>query len=71
MKKLITLSLLLVFSTFLLSQSTGMKVYQILQEKCATCHNNASPQTGLDLEGAGATIEQRYADVYNNIVDVT
>ncbi|MFT5802947.1 MAG: hypothetical protein ACI956_002771, partial [Nonlabens sp.] len=71
-KKIFTSSVLfLAFFTFLEAQSTGLKVYQVFQEKCATCHDNASPQSGLDLEGAGATEAARYADVYNNIVDAT
>lgn len=71
-KKIFTLTLLLSsLFTLLQAQSTGLKVYQIFQEKCVTCHSNASPQSGLNLEGSGATVNQRYADVYNNIVGVT
>jgi len=71
-KRIFTLSFLsLAFFSLLEAQSTGLKVYQIFQEKCVACHDNASPQSGLDLEGAGATEAARYADVYNNIVDAT
>lgn len=71
-KKFFTSSILfLAFFTMLEAQSTGLKVYQIFQEKCVACHDNASPQSGLDLEGAGSTQAARYADVYNNIVGTT
>ncbi len=71
-KKNFTLTVLSLFCfTIIQAQSTGLKVYQIFQEKCVACHDNASPQSGLDLEGAGATETARYADVYNNIVDAT
>lgn len=50
--------------------STGMRVYEIFQEKCISCHNPVDLTAGLDLEGSGATVDLRYADVYNNIVNV-
>ncbi|MEM9917040.1 MAG: T9SS type A sorting domain-containing protein [Bacteroidota bacterium] len=50
------------------TQSTYQSVYKILEEKCASCHGNASPQSGLDLEGSGATVSARAADVYDNLV---
>ena len=60
--------LLLLSGSFLFSQSTGLRVYQILQEKCATCHSNTNMEAGLDLEGQGTTLEARYMNVYNNLV---
>lgn len=73
MTKRITLSFLtLIFSVYWLSaQSTMVEVYNILESKCATCHSNSNPQSGLDLEGFGATAQDRAADVYNNIANVT
>lgn len=53
------------------SQSTALRVYDILQEKCATCHSHTDPQNGLDLEGGGATTEEKAADVYNNVFNIT
>ncbi len=47
--------------------STGMKVYQIFQQKCVSCHKNSNPQAGLNLEGAGATVQAKAADVYAKI----
>lgn len=71
-KKILTLSFLsLAFFSVLQAQSTGLKVYQIFQEKCVACHDNDSPQSGLDLEGSGFTPTLRFNDVYNNIVGVT
>ncbi|MCH2081234.1 MAG: T9SS type A sorting domain-containing protein [Saprospiraceae bacterium] len=64
----LNLFLLFIIPTFLKAQSTGLRVYEIMQEKCATCHNHADPQGGLDLEGAGANTSTKFADVYGNIV---
>ena len=59
---------LFIIPAFLQAQSTALRVYEIMQEKCATCHSNADPQGGLDLEGVGANISTKFADVYGNIV---
>lgn len=53
------------------AQSTAVEVYNILQAKCATCHSNASPAAGLDLEGSGTTINAKIQSVYNNTYEVT
>ncbi len=71
MKRNITLGLFLVFYFSGFTQSTGLRVYQIFQDKCATCHSNADPQSGLDLEGSGTTEIERAAAVYQNIVGVS
>ncbi len=55
----------------LLAQSTNISVFEIFQEKCVNCHNHNAPQSGLDLQGAGITIEAQASDVFNNIVNVT
>jgi hypothetical protein len=58
--------------TFLLSaQSTGLRVYEIFQEKCVSCHSHVSPESGLDLQGSGATAEARAAQVFQNIYQAT
>lgn len=67
---LTTVSLLFIFSCALQAQSTYARVYEIMQEKCVQCHNNADPEQGLDLEGAGATLQAKMLDVYNNVVGV-
>ena len=67
----ITLILSLFLINSLTAQSTSMEVYNIFQAKCASCHNNADPQSGLDLEGSGATVEMKALDVYNKIVNAT
>ncbi len=72
MNKLSTILFLLITNCFFLqAQSTTLAVYQIFQEKCAACHDNANPQSGLDLEGVGATELERALYVRNNIVGVT
>lgn len=68
---LYSLAFALLTSITLNAQSTSLRVYEILQEKCASCHSNANPQNGLDLEGSGATISQRATDVANNIKNIT
>lgn len=71
MKKLSTLFLACFFITVVGAQnSTSYQVYQLFQEKCVSCHNNASPEAGLDLEGAGSTDTDRMLDVRNNIVGI-
>ncbi len=72
MRIILTISL---FFTFGITQSlfgqTSMRVYEIMQEKCAGCHSNADPEAGLDLEGTGATTQLKAINVYNNIYQVT
>ncbi len=67
----ISFSCFLLITSLLPAQSTMVEVYNILQSKCVTCHNNANPQSGLDLEGSGSTVTQRAQDVFNNIVNVS
>ena len=63
--------LLLTFSVGMIqAQSTLVEVYNILQQKCATCHSNANPQSGLDLEGTGASVNARAQDVFGNISNI-
>jgi hypothetical protein len=57
--------------SLLSAQSTGLRVYEILQEKCISCHSHVSPESGLDLEGNGATVEIRAAQVRQNIYQIT
>ncbi len=56
---------------FLLShvnaQTTFDRVYQVFQQKCVQCHNHNDAVGTLDLEGAGATLAQKQADVYDNL----
>ena len=70
-KKLPPFIILLCFTYNLLAQSTNLRVFEIFQEKCISCHNHNAPQSNLDLEGAGITIEAQLADVYSNIVNVS
>jgi len=53
------------------AQSNGLKVYNIFQEHCITCHSNASPTAGLDLEGVGNTTASKWSNVYDNLIDQT
>ena len=47
---------------------TLMKVYDVLQQKCASCHSHAEPTAGLDLEGdPQSTFAERAAEVYDNL----
>ena len=69
--KLLSTLLFLAMGHFLLAQSTMLRVYEIFQEKCITCHDNASPQSGLDLEGSGASTLEKAQDVFGKIVEVS
>lgn len=66
------LSLLALTLTGLFAQeATSAAVYNILQDKCATCHSGADPEAGLDLQGTGSTVQARMQDVYTNIYQQT
>lgn len=68
MKKIITLlTICLGLASALSAQSTFDRVYEVFQSKCVQCHNTIDPAGGLDLEGAGANLVQKQADVYDNI----
>jgi hypothetical protein len=74
MKKTLVLGL----SAFLLSATASQaqqfgfaRLYNIFQAKCVSCHSNATPQQGLDLEGSGGSLSQKQTAVYNNLVNVT
>lgn len=56
------IALLLSINAF--SQNTYDEVYQIFQDKCATCHNSTNQTANLDLEGNGSTVQAKMADVY-------
>ena len=69
--KTLTLAIFLSFSIGLTAQSTNLRVFDIFQEKCVSCHGHNAPQSNLDLQGAGINIDAQLADVYDNIVNVT
>ncbi|GJM35599.1 MAG: hypothetical protein DHS20C18_46000 [Saprospiraceae bacterium] len=48
-----------------------LRVYQIFQEKCVSCHSNANPAAGLDLEGTGSTETERLLSVHAGLNNVT
>jgi len=72
MKSIVPTVLLLFFVHTLLAQdaSTSLRVYEILQNNCASCHSNENPRAGLDLEGSGATTLDKANAVYRNVVGV-
>lgn len=53
------------------AQSTAERVYNIAQSKCQSCHSYANPAGGLDLEGTGATLAEKMANVGVNIIDIS
>ncbi len=73
MKKIIPFTILILFTAQFSFGQTAMKVYDILQAKCATsgCHNTIDQEAGLDLEGTGATAADRLNVVYNNLLNST
>ncbi|MFK7810473.1 MAG: T9SS type A sorting domain-containing protein [Saprospiraceae bacterium] len=71
MQKLSTLLLCCLIAVFGKAQtSTSYLVYELFQDKCTSCHGNANPEAGLDLEGSGGTEVERMLDVRNNIIGV-
>ncbi len=67
---LLCFAILFTYSLFGQTQSTAIRVYEIFQEKCASCHSHSNPQAGLDLEGTGSSITAKAAHIYNNLVGV-
>jgi len=65
MKKDLLLIVLLLCSVSFVQAQTSLRVYQILQDNCVSCHNSASPAAGLDLQGSSAS------DMYDNVYEVT
>ena len=60
------------FALFFISQkssgqSAAIEVYQLFQTKCVQCHDHASPDGNLDLEGTGATLAIKSASVMNGL----
>lgn len=47
------------------------RIYNLFQSKCVSCHSNASPSGGLDLEGTGSNSTQKQQAVYANLVNVS
>ena len=71
-KLLILISCLFAYHSILAQdEATSLRVYEILQAKCASCHSNVDPRAGLDLEGSGNSIIEKALSVYNNVVGVT
>lgn len=73
MKKIRLSSALLFLVVFYLNAQTPthLRVYQLFQQKCVSCHDHASPEAGLDLQGTGATENARALNVYNKIYQKT
>lgn len=71
MKKITIILLAFCWFNFAFSQSTANRIYDILQSKCAGCHNNAAPAAQLDLEGSGATLSDRQVSVYQGLLNQT
>ena len=72
MKTILTTIIFCTLTTLrLTAQSTMIRVYEIFQQKCASCHSNANPQSGLDLEESGSTTQIRALKVRTNILNVT
>ena len=73
MKQFSLICLLFVGTLSLMGQSpsTALRVYEIFQDKCISCHSNNNPQAGLDLEGIGNSTAAKAAAVYDNIVGVS
>ena len=53
------------FAAFAHAQATGAtRVYNIVQQKCVSCHNATSAQGNLNLSGTQA---QMYAAIFNKV----
>jgi hypothetical protein len=63
--------LFLFLGIMLQAQSDYLRVYNIMQDNCASCHNPTDAQGGLDLVGSGSSAYQKQLDVYSNLVNAT
>lgn len=72
MRKFLPVGLLvLMAATNVNAQQFGFqRIYDLFQAKCVSCHSNASPTQGLDLEGSGSPSQKKQA-VFNNLVNIT
>lgn len=69
-KLFLSLSIFL-FAAALSAQTSVEEVYQIFQARCIACHDHASPEANLDLEGAGATPLARALNVAANLTNIS
>ena len=73
-KHILLLSLLFaIFSNTLFAQTTlpsVQEVYKVFQAKCISCHDHASPEGGLDLEGVGLTEYLRAVNVAQQLTNI-
>lgn len=49
------------------AQATFVKVYDIMQAKCVSCHGETTPAAGLNLVGSGANVAAKQQSVYNSL----
>ncbi len=72
MLKHFLVAIFLLSTTFCLSaQSSALEVYKIFEAKCISCHDHASPEAGMDLEGAGLTQSARAINVASMLLNAT
>ena len=71
-KLLLSASLICAFALQLPAQTVPsvQEVYKIFQNKCVSCHDNASPEANLDLQGTGATELLRAQNVASKLVNI-
>lgn len=68
---LLTTCFLTAFVAMAISQTASVtEVYRIFQNKCVACHDHASPEANLDLEGVGATELLRAQNVASKLINV-
>jgi len=53
------------------AQNLSQQVMQLFETKCGSCHNNSSPQSGLDLQGKGTTALAKSDDVFSHLVNIS
>jgi hypothetical protein len=72
MKQKLLACLLAFTASHLIAQTNSslLEVYQIFQQKCASCHDNATPDGGLDLQGAGASATIRAQNVATKLINI-
>jgi hypothetical protein len=62
--------LLLGYQVHAQTTTSVQEVYKIFQAKCISCHDNASPEANLDLEGTGVTELSRAINVAQKLTNI-
>lgn len=67
MRKLLFFTFIFINTSNIFTQNIYEDVYTIFQNSCMPCHSSVENTANLNLEGNGATVAEKMADVYASI----